>query len=70
MIYLVIITYILGFIVTLVYYVFLKNGNNKLSLKSVLTFILLWVVSPLTLLVIFFGMISITIKMIIHGTDR
>lgn len=69
MIYLVI-TYVLGFIVTLVYYLFLKNGNNNLSLKSILTFILLWVVSPLTLLVIFFGMISITLKMIIHGTDR
>lgn len=69
MIYLVI-TYVLGFIVTLVYYLFLKNGNNNLSLKSIFTFILLWVVSPLTLLVIFFGIISITIKMITHGTDR
>lgn len=60
------ITYLVGFILTLIYWVFLKNGNKGLSLKSISTFILLWIVSPITILVLIIGVIVISIRMIIE----
>ena len=60
------ITYFIGFILTLIYWVILKNGNNGFNLKNLCTFLVLWLVSPITIVVLIIGIFIISIRMIIE----